>query len=86
MFQEKHTRNDYGRYVVPIPWIKDATTLEHSYRKAVKFFLSQEHRLIKNPELKSKSKNFIRSKNVSIKIFVKRRIAKIKQVIESEYV
>ena len=42
-----------------MPWIIDAPALGHSYRKAVKFFLSQEKRLQNNHDLKTRSNDFM---------------------------
>lgn len=60
VYQERHYRERDGRYVVPTPWKPDAASLGHSFRNAVKFFLSQENRWKNNEEHYIKSNNFMK--------------------------
>lgn len=60
MFQEKHFRDEEGRYVVPIPWKENASCLGDSYNNAVKFYLGQEYRWSQNAEHKQMSDEFMR--------------------------
>lgn len=59
LFLEKHFRTPDGRYVVPIPWRKDAPRLGNSYTKAVQLYIGQEKRWEKNPTHKQLSDEFM---------------------------
>lgn len=59
LFREKHYRNEEGRYVVPMPFKVDAKPLGPSYKTAVRYFLQQEEKREKNPELKRMLNEFM---------------------------
>lgn len=59
LYTDHHYRENDGRYVVPTPWKLNAPRLGHSFRRAVKFFLTQENRWRNNEEHYIKSNNFM---------------------------
>lgn len=60
IFAETVERNTDGRYIVQIPFKKDADVLGNSYNSAYKQFMALERRLYANPELRSKYTEFMR--------------------------
>lgn len=52
IFKNTHTRNDSGRYVVPIPFKPDAPPLGESRDIAISRFKKMEYKLERNPQLK----------------------------------
>lgn len=58
LFLEKHKRMPDGRYVIPIPWLQNAPALGPTYNAATKFYLAQEEKRQRNPELMKLSNEF----------------------------
>lgn len=58
-FKNTYSRNDNGRFVVRIPLKESRTRLGDSQNSAVKQLLSLEHKLQRNPSLRSQYKEFL---------------------------
>lgn len=59
LFRERHYRTIDGRYVVPIPWREDAPALGPSFRAAVRSYVAQERRWLRDPEHKKAVDEFM---------------------------
>lgn len=59
VFVNQHTRNQFGRYVVKIPFTDQLKLLGNSKHIARKQFLAMERRMKQNPEFASKYKLFM---------------------------